>query len=157
MSLIGRAPINPVVFASGKLALYAALFSMMLQAGGVNARTAHVPESLSSLAVFGAAFGVAIILAGILHLGDSTRFGLPTEETRLKTGGLYRFSRNPIYLGFYIWTISAITYTLNPAVTLLGLYGMLVHHRIVLTEEKFLEKRFGADYEDYRRKVGRYI
>lgn len=157
MSLIGRSPINPAVFASGKLALYAALFSMMLQAGGVNIRAAQVPESLSSLAVFGGVFGVVIILAGILHLGESTRFGLPTEETRLKTGGLYRFSRNPIYLGFCIWAVSAIIYTLNPAVTLLGLYGMLVHHKIIIAEEEFLEKRFGKEYKDYCRKVSRYI
>lgn len=143
MKIIGTLPINSLVFLTGKLALYAALFSMILQASGWNLRMIYIPPALLGLAVFSTLFGIALILAGILYLGDSTSVGLPSEQTLLKTGGLYKHSRNPIYFGFCLMTASAITYTLNPLVLVLGAYGVIVHHRIILAEEKFLKERFG--------------
>jgi len=43
--------------------------------------------------------GLLISLVSLANLGRSTRFGLPTTITFLKTKGLYQFSRNPIYFG----------------------------------------------------------
>ena len=101
--------------------------------------------------------GSPIAIIGMLNLGSSLRFGLPEEKTGLRKTGLYRFSRNPIYAGFYLITISSMLYCANPLVIILGIYGIYVHHRVVLSEEGFLENRFGREYEEYREKVRRYL
>jgi protein-S-isoprenylcysteine O-methyltransferase Ste14 len=78
-------------------------------------------------------------------------------ETKLKTGGLYRFSRNPMYLGFLMLNLGGMIKVATPLAILLGLYCSLVYHLIIIREEKFLEERFGRDYLDYMRKVRRYF
>ena len=90
-------------------------------------------------------------------LGKSTRFGLPTEKTVLKTRGLYKISRNPIYFGFNLITLSSIIYFINPIILVPGIYSIVVYHLIIIGEEKFLEKAFGVAYLKYKKKVRRYI
>jgi protein-S-isoprenylcysteine O-methyltransferase Ste14 len=93
----------------------------------------------------------------MLNIGESLHVGLPEGNTTLKTGGLYRFSRNPIYVAVYLISLSAMAYTFNPIGIFLGLYCIVIHHMIVLSEEEFLKKRFGKDYIEYCGKVRRYI
>ncbi|MDD1657663.1 MAG: hypothetical protein LUQ41_04285, partial [Methanomicrobiales archaeon] len=71
--------------------------------------------------------------------------------------GLFRFSRNPMYLGLYSTIVASIVYTLNPLVLLLGIFVIVVHHKIVLGEEAYMQKVFGQEYLDYCRRVRRYI
>jgi protein-S-isoprenylcysteine O-methyltransferase Ste14 len=82
---------------------------------------------------------------------------LPEESTELKTSGLYKFSRNPMYLGFNLITVSSVVYTLNYAILLISLYSIIIYHLIILAEEKFLEERFGEQYLEYKKKVDRYL
>jgi protein-S-isoprenylcysteine O-methyltransferase Ste14 len=93
----------------------------------------------------------------LISLGKSARMGLPKEQTSLKTSGLYRLSRNPIYLGLNLVTIAAVVYTMNVVILLLGIYSIISHHLIIKGEEQFLSSRFGEEYHDYRMKVNRYI
>jgi protein-S-isoprenylcysteine O-methyltransferase Ste14 len=76
----------------------------------------------------------------------------PTE--RLVVGGFYRYVRNPIYL--------AVATTIVGQALLLGQPGLLVYALIVSVafvafvrwyEEPVLSRRFGAQYEAYRRAV----
>jgi protein-S-isoprenylcysteine O-methyltransferase Ste14 len=83
--------------------------------------------------------------------------GLPTEKTILKTNGIYRFSRNPMYFGFNLLTIASMLYWININVIILGIYSIIIYHLIILGEEKFLEERFGDEYFSYKKIVRRYI
>jgi len=110
------------------------------------------------------AFSVVLIIAGLtftvislINLGNSTRLGLPSETTHFKTKGLYKFSRNPMYVGFNLITLSSIIHFLSPWTIILGIYSIFVYHLIILGEEKFLEKRFGTNYINYKEKVRRYL
>ena len=96
-------------------------------------------------------------MASSAALGRSIRIGLPTEDTTLRTGGIYRFSRNPMYLGVHLVTLAAMLITLKWWVALPGLFSIAVYHLIVLGEEKFLEERFGKAYLDYKQHTRRYI
>jgi protein-S-isoprenylcysteine O-methyltransferase Ste14 len=62
-----------------------------------------------------------------------------------------------MYVGFNLWTISAMVYTLNIWIILMGLYSILIYHLIILGEERFMEGRFGYDYMSYKTKVRRYL
>jgi protein-S-isoprenylcysteine O-methyltransferase Ste14 len=83
--------------------------------------------------------------------------GLPKEDITLKTGGIYKASRNPMYVGFDLVTISSIVYSGNLLIAVMGVYSIIIYHAIILGEEKFLASRFGEEYADYKKKVGRYI
>ena len=62
-----------------------------------------------------------------------------------------------MYLGLDATLLAAALYTLNPIVLLIGGGIAAVDHRIILAEEECLRKMFGQDFEEYCRRVGRYL
>jgi protein-S-isoprenylcysteine O-methyltransferase Ste14 len=108
--------------------------------------------------------GVVLIIAGwllttisMLQLGLSARVYLPGQKTRLITSGVYGFSRNPAYVGVYL-SYLGIFLLLPSLIYLIGLCLFLVQqHFKILREEDFLKESFGAEYEEYRQRVGRYL
>lgn len=86
------------------------------------------------------------------------RWLIGEEPPSLVRSGLYRYSRNPMYLG----VLAAIFgQALVFASGRLAVYGVLVwigfHLAVVLAEEPHLRARDGAAYEEYSRKVPRWI
>lgn len=157
MELIGKTPIPPLLFYTGKAAGYTTwtLFALKFL------RVVHLPGNpfpwlaWLSCAIFLA--GLAITCASFIDLGRANRLGLPTGDTALRTGGIYRLSRNPMYLGFDLLTLASALYLFNATTAVLGAYSLFVYHLIILGEERFLEQRFGGEYYEYRSKVRRYI
>jgi protein-S-isoprenylcysteine O-methyltransferase Ste14 len=157
MDLIGKTTINPFLFYSGKIAGYINWIVLILFLVDINLTdriSNRFTEYLSYAIIL---ISIFLIVFSLINLGSSTRLGLPSENTVLKTKGLYKISRNPIYLGFNLLTLSSILYTLNFWIILTGIYSIVVYHLIILGEEKFLESRFGQDYINYKRKVRRYL
>jgi protein-S-isoprenylcysteine O-methyltransferase Ste14 len=82
--------------------------------------------------------------------------GQPTEA--LIEDGPYRVSRNPLYLGL-------LALYLGLALLILTFWGLLLFPVAVLLmfwgailpEERFLQERFGASYDDYTRRVRRWL
>jgi len=93
-------------------------------------------------------FGLILTIAGLINLGKSTRLGIPEEDTERRTNGLYKISRNPIYLGFNLFSLAAVLSVGSFVVLIVALYSIVVYHLIILAEEKFLE---------YKKNVRRYI
>lgn len=78
--------------------------------------------------------------------------------TALVTGGPFRYSRNPLYLGMTLIYLGIVLCTgaLWPLATLVPTLA-IVHWRIVLREEVYLESRFGDNYRAYKARVNRWI
>lgn len=157
MNIIGKATINPLLFYTGKISGYLTWIFLVLSF--INIETVEVNDFY-----FNRAFSVVLIIAGLtftvislINLGNSTRLGLPNETTHFKTKGLYKFSRNPMYVGFNLITLSSIIHFLSPWTIILGIYSIFVYHLIILGEERFLESRFGTNYISYKEKVRRYL
>lgn len=108
--------------------------------------------------VIGAA-GVFIFIIAVLQMKDSWRAGVPKEgETKLVTEGIYRFSRNPAFLGFDLIYIGILLMFLNlPLYVVSMLAVIMLHLQIVNVEEDFLIETFGDEYLAYRKKVCRYL
>jgi protein-S-isoprenylcysteine O-methyltransferase Ste14 len=155
MKLIGKAPINPAVFYSGKIAGYALWIALLVSMINAPAISAWPVSRLLALVL--AALGLILITVSLINLGSATRLGLPEESTQFKTNGLYRISRNPMYLGFDLLTISAIVFVPGFMVFILGVYSIFTYHLIIHAEESFLEARFGEIYCAYTRRVRRYL
>ncbi len=153
----GRPAISPWLFYAGKGLGYLTWIILVLAIMNpekMNHPPGKTREILSYVLIF---TGIVLVVLSSFHLGSSLRIGLPGEGTSLKTGGLYRFSRNPLYLGMYALTLAAMIYTFSLWAILPGLFSMVVYHLIVLGEEKFLAERFGREYENYKQRVKRYL
>jgi protein-S-isoprenylcysteine O-methyltransferase Ste14 len=157
MELVGKTTIHPFFFYSGKICGYTAWVLFVLAIFDILPLCKHSIEILKI-------FALALILAGLIfafvslkNLGSSTRLGLPTGDTELKSNGLYRISRNPMYLGFDLITVGTIIYTGCPVIVTLGIYSIIIYHFIILGEEEFLAQKFGDKYIEYKKKVRRYI
>lgn len=157
MELIGKTTINPIIFYSGKIAGYITwivLFLMMLGFKLVDDKSIMFNRYISVFILF---IGLVFTVISLINLGKSIRLGLPTDDTELKTNGLYKYSRNPMYVGFDLITLAAMIYTLHWMIIILGVYSLITYHLIIKGEENFLMKRFGDAYKQYQLKVRRYL
>lgn len=102
--------------------------------------------------------GDLIFLVAVLCMKDSWRAGIPDKDkTELVTSGIYRYSRNPAFLGFDFMYIGVFLLYCNPLTAVFSLFAMVMLHLQILQEEKFLTTVFGAPYIAYRAQVCRYL
>ncbi len=153
----GEAPINRALFYSSKYLIVALWTAMILDAWGKNVSFFAVPPAVRTAALCVWAIGFTLLFIGRFGLGRSFRIGQPKESTSLRVEGLFRCSRNPMYLGMYSTVLAAVLRTLNPILLVCAIYIIAVHHRIVLAEEAYLRNTFGQEYEAYCSRVRRYL
>jgi protein-S-isoprenylcysteine O-methyltransferase Ste14 len=122
--------------------------------------TSFVHGSLRSVA--GALFSVAGIALSVGGFMTQKRAGTDPfpyhPSTRIVLHGPYRFSRNPMYFGFALLTLG-LAILVDSAWMLLALpIGLVLIDRFVITrEERYLERKFGDEYLNYKRSVRRWI
>jgi protein-S-isoprenylcysteine O-methyltransferase Ste14 len=110
--------------------------------------------------------GILFLFSGVaLNLISDRRFHQvgttvkPFEtSSTLITNGVFRLSRNPMYLGFAL-LLGGVAIFLGSlsALIVLPIFAVLIEKNFIIREEKSLEKTFGQVYLDYKRKVRRWI
>lgn len=157
MNILGRTTIHPLLFYSGKGAGYA-LWGLFAYSAASGADLSFFDLPILRYAAFAVtAAGAAAAALSFVWLGRSVRLGLPQENTAFVAAGIYRISRNPMYVGFDLFTAGAMLYLANPFVLAAGLYSIIVYHLIILGEERFLLQRFGGEYRAYCGRTRRYL
>lgn len=74
------------------------------------------------------------------------------------TSGIYRFTRNPIYLGFLLMVIGLpLNSGLYWGIVVAPFYVLLMNYLIIQHEEAYLEKKFGKAYTSYTSRVRRWL
>lgn len=121
-----------------------------------------VPDMLTLKAI-----GVLFALAGaVLLFYTITLFGLlgngtlaPWEPTqKLVVAGPYRYCRNPMISGvFFILIGESLFFHSTSIATWATLFFFINTAYFILAEEPSLERRFGDQYREYKREVGRWI
>ena len=82
----------------------------------------------------------------------------PEASTALVTGGVYRWTRNPMYLAMLLLLIAWACIVSNwAALAMLPLFVAYLNRFQIGPEERALQARFGAEFESYRRKVRRWL
>jgi protein-S-isoprenylcysteine O-methyltransferase Ste14 len=122
---------------------------------------AGTPVARAAQRVAGAVFlfgGIVLLVTAQLHLGTSWRIGIE-ESARpgLVTSGLYRVSRNPIFLALLV-TLTGYAVLLPTRLSLIMLLGAYVGVRQQMSaEEAYLLHAYGEAYRTYARRVGRLL
>ena len=102
--------------------------------------------------------GDAIFLLSVLCMKDSWRAGIPDKDkTELVTTGIYRFSRNPAFLGFDFMYIGVLLMYGNVLTLVFSIFAIVMLHLQILQEERYLIKIFGIQYLEYCGQVFRYL
>jgi protein-S-isoprenylcysteine O-methyltransferase Ste14 len=118
--------------------------------------------------LWGAGAGVLLVAAGVWFalagIGEFRRAATtvnplsPEASAHLVTGGVYCYSRNPMYLGMLLgltgWAVALAHLT---APLWLMLYAAYMNRFQIAPEERALEARFGPVFADYRRRVRRWL
>lgn len=81
-----------------------------------------------------------------------------SPPTNLVVVGLYRFVRNPMYLGILLIVLGWAIFFRSPLLVIYNVSLLLLFHlRVVKKEEPWLHKRFGLSWEDYQKHVPRWF
>lgn len=105
--------------------------------------------------------GMAICVAGLLsfrHARTTVNPLKPETASALVSSGIYRYTRNPMYLGFATALIAWSIFLAWPP-ALLGVLGFVIYmnHFQIGPEERALASLFGSEFTQYRRRVRRWL
>ncbi len=103
---------------------------------------------------------VLIAMAGKLFRKVNTTVNplTPEKTSQLVTSGLYRFSRNPMYVGFWLWLLAIFVLVGNGVNAIfMVLFVWIANWFYIAPEERALEMLFGANYLAYKQKVRRWV
>lgn len=101
--------------------------------------------------------GIAYFIMALTAMEGNWRAGIDaSQQTGLVQAGIYRFSRNPAFVGFNLMYVGVLLIQPNYVQALLTVATIVLFHRQVESEESYLAQRFGEEYEVYRRRTWRY-
>jgi protein-S-isoprenylcysteine O-methyltransferase Ste14 len=105
------------------------------------------------------ACGVAGMIAAILALWRAKTPVNPYKATTaIVTDGVFRFSRNPIYVSDTLQYVGlALVLNTGWALALIPLVVWIMHAGVITREEAYLERKFGNDYLRYKQQVRRWL
>jgi len=110
--------------------------------------------------------GPILIVIGIIgylpcfwnFIFDAKGSPLPGDQKHLIVKGLYRYVRNPMYISFYLIIFGeALFFQSLDLLLYLSVWIVFGEIRVIFFEERYLKKRFGETYEQYRKSARRWI
>ena len=151
---------RPLIAASPLL-----IFFISLAAGGVlhllfRAPLGSFPEAARLWCGF-----MLLALAGMVALAafwalhrHRTPFNPRKATTRVVQSGIFRFSRNPMYLSLaLLLSATALLLKAFSFVLVTIVFAVVISRGVIQPEEKYLEEKFGDDYRAYKARVRRWI
>ena len=103
--------------------------------------------------------GLAVNVAGLLQFKKQQENPLPWTGSEQMIGeGIYRITRNPMYLGMTCIGLGVGLFFNSYAILATVLLGSVIIDRLVIArEEEYLTDRFGESYTAYKSKVRRWL
>jgi protein-S-isoprenylcysteine O-methyltransferase Ste14 len=153
----------------GTVATFSIVYSLLISACLLlwECRTLLIGADLGTqpvllvLAIPAASVGIVIARRRRRLLTSRVLMGVPEISTRdkgrLLTEGIYAQTRNPRYLELLAFAFAYVAFASYAGIWIVYALSFPALHLVVLLEERELRERFGAAYEDYCRRVPRYI
>lgn len=114
-----------------------------------------VPLQFAGTAV--CAVGTLYFAVAVASMRGNWRAGIDAgQATELVKTGIYRFSRNPAFVGFDLMYAGFAAVWPNWPLVILSAVAIVLFHLQIRREESYLEERFGEDYTQYKSRTMRY-
>lgn len=110
--------------------------------------------------IVGLLFGILAVIffaLATITMRNSWRVGIPEEKTALVTNGIYRWSRNPAFVGFDLLYLSMCLLFFNILLLVISVWAAVMLHLQILQEEEHMKRMFGEDYINYMKHTFRYF
>jgi protein-S-isoprenylcysteine O-methyltransferase Ste14 len=102
--------------------------------------------------------GIIIFLFALISFGKAWRIGIDeTNSHELITSGMFKYSRNPIFLFMDLFFTGIMLVYPNIVCIAMAAGSIIGIHLQIKREEKFLEKKFGEQYLEYKKQTRRYL
>lgn len=101
--------------------------------------------------------GVIFFASATITMKTSWRVGIPEEKTTLITYGIYKWSRNPAFVGFDLLYLSMCLMFFNIPLVLVSVWAAVMLHLQILQEENHMYRMCGSEYEAYKKHTLRYF
>lgn len=101
--------------------------------------------------------GLLLYLAGLGLLAAAVVDFAAPAPNGFQPNGLYRFSRNPMYLAYFVFFLGCAVLTQSPLLVAALAAFQLSAHWIILAEERWCARQFGEEYLRYQKRVRRYL
>jgi len=141
------------------LALFATCLGLMALCRwtALAGRLLHRPETYFGL--IPVVLGLSIGIVGLWQLRRAgTTVKAFDRPGRLVTNGIYRYTRNPIYLGLALMLIGAcVLFSARCAMVPVAVFVLLADRWFIRVEERMLSAEFGSEFEQYRVRTRRWL
>ena len=141
--------------------LLVAISAFLMWAGARNAPAHQRPDWLHAATLGVLITGATVAAAGIVGLRAARTTVSPTRPDRSKAlvlSGIFRFTRNPIYLGMLLLLVAWAMHLWQPqAFVALPVFATWIHRFQIIPEERALRAKFGAPFEEYAAATRRWI
>lgn len=101
--------------------------------------------------------GLVVYLAGVILLTVSVVNYAAPSESGINQNGLYKLSRNPMYVAYFVLFIGCALMTQSAILLAFVLVFQISAHWIIRSEERWCIRKFGTEYLSYMEQVRRYI
>jgi protein-S-isoprenylcysteine O-methyltransferase Ste14 len=140
----------------------ALLIALAMWAATYRLPAIHLPDQMRFLlAGVCAAFGVIVALSGVRAFREAKTTVnpvTPEKASSVVTNGIFSHTRNPMYLGLTSVLVSWAVWLSIPWVLLGPVALMLYLTRFqIIPEERVMSSKFGRDYDEYRKRVRRWL
>ena len=113
------------------------------------------------LGIFLLLLGFAILISAVrLFKKDNTTINplSPEQATKLVTDGIFKYSRNPMYLGMALILCSiAVFFNLIGGIILVALFCFYITKFQIIPEERAMSNLFSQDFDKYKEATRRWI
>jgi protein-S-isoprenylcysteine O-methyltransferase Ste14 len=134
------------------------VFSVAFGFPAVSTQEFFDSENVAWVGVLFCLAGLVLVLWSLVSFGQSFRVGIDTSHPdKLVTAGIFRYSRNPMYVAFALILIGQFLIFANWILLAYLIAAVWLFHRQVVREEDDLKNRYGPDYAEYCRRVRRYL
>lgn len=147
----------PAVDASSWISWAAYMTGFLLALSPAMARDIVMGGSGRTVLVAAIAVFFAAVLAIQRHMRLSLKANTFGEPCHLVTGGIFRVSRNPIYVAFLVPLASIGSFSPWAAAAAIAIYVLAMTRFVIRREEAVLQARFGAAYLAYLRATPRWV
>lgn len=135
----------------------ATVLTIVFEIGSIFLVKSYLPEAFRLAGIIIGVVAITIFAAATITMKTSWRVGIPEERTTLITEGIYRWSRNPAFVGFDLLYLSICLLFFNIPLLIVSVWAAVMLHLQILQEEEHMERMFGEQYTGYKARTCRYF